>query len=146
MAESAKLAIGDRVILCVSSASGVYAAAQTRIRNIIESFGLVPLIYEGVRLRVRESSLDREIRDDFYSADLIVILLDVKEGEPLSDNWALPEIKHISKRPLLVCASSSASSDEIKKLNLPIDVVLVDGKEDFADHLQKQLTQLMSAV
>ena len=146
MAESAKLASGDRVILCVSSASGVYAGVHARTREIIDSFGLVPLIYEGVRLRVRESSLDREIRDDFYSAHLIVILLDVKQEEPLSDNWALPEVTHIAERPLLVYASSSASSDYIKKLSLPVDVVLVSGEEEFASQLQNQLRQLMRDV
>lgn len=146
MDESIKLASGDRVILCVSSASGVYAAAHARTRKIIESFGLVPLIYEGVRLRVRESTLDRELRDDFYSAHLIVILLDVKKGEPLSDNWALSEVKHVAQRPLLVYAPSSASSDDIKKLDLPVDVVLVSGEDEFASKLQNQLRQLTRAV
>lgn len=145
MAEHAKLASGDRVFLCVNSARGVYAAAHARTREIIGSFGLVPLIYEGARLSVRESSLDRQIRDDFYSAHLIVILLDVKQGEPLSDNWALPEVAHIDKGTLLVYASSNASSDEIKNLNLPVDVVLVSGEEEFVGQLQNQLRQLMRA-
>lgn len=143
MTEGAQLASGDRVILCVSSASGVYAGVHARTRKIIDSFGLVPLIYEGVRLRVRESSLDREIRDDFYSAHLIVILLDVRQGEPLSDNWALPEVAHIAKRPLLVYASSNASSGDIKKLNLPVDVVLVSSEEEFVKDLRHRIEQLM---
>lgn len=143
MTESAKLASGDRVILCVSSASGVYAGVHSRIRKIIDSFGLVPLIYEGARLRVRESSLDREIRDDFYSAHLIVILLD---GGSLSDNWALPEVAHTADRPLLVYASSNASSDDIKNLALPVDVALVSGEEEFASLLRDQLRQFMPAI
>jgi len=143
MTESVKLASGDRVILCVSSASGVYAGPHARTREIISSLGLEPLIYEGVRLSVREGSLDREIRDDFYSAHLKVILLDVKQGEPLSDNWALPEVAHIDKRQLLVYASSNVTPDEIKRLNLPVNVMLVGGEEEFVGLLRNQLSQLM---
>lgn len=146
MVEAAKLTSGNRVILCVSSASGVYAGVHARIRKIIESFGLVPLIYEGARLKARESSLDRELRDDFYSAHLIVILLDAKHGEPLSDNWALPEVTHIAKKSLLVYASSNASSDDITKLKLPVDVVLVSGEDEFVSQLQNQLRQLVRAA
>lgn len=128
--------IGDRVIVCSSRASCIGSG----VRRIIESFGLVPFIYEGVNLRTRSSTLDREIRDDFYSAKLIVVLLNPLKGALLSDNWAIPELPYVTDRHVVIFASDQVPSDDVKQLKLPVIVI---EEAQFESRLQSYLKHLI---
>ena len=114
----------------------------------IETLGLTPFVYGGTGLDVKKSNLDREIRDDFYKSKVAVLLLGTGQGwSSIEDNLAIPELPHaISFR--IVCfvyVTAETSKEEIKKLNLPVEVIKVRDKEHFEASLRKNLEQLMIA-
>lgn len=123
---------------------------DTAARQTIESLGLILFYYSGVTLAVRNSNLDREIRDDFYNAKVAVVLLCGKdqrgEGQSIGDNWAIPELKHVISygRNCLVYATAEATDEEIESLDLPVDVRTVRDADHFAIALKQDLEQLMS--
>jgi hypothetical protein len=43
--------------------------------DVVRSLGLQPVFYSGVGMNIRNSNLDRELRDDFYQATLAVVRL-----------------------------------------------------------------------
>ncbi len=70
--------------------------------------GLVPVSYSGAGTAVRHSSLDREIRNDFYAARAVVLYFGTpKEGSSHGDHWVLREIRHVASAgvPCLVYVS-----------------------------------------
>lgn len=128
---------GSRVVVCGSEAKGFCLPAI----RVIESLGLVPLIHEGARLLVRESSADAELRDDFYKSEIVVVVLDSTDPRDASNNWALPELPNIGDRALLIYASGGVSSREVQHLNLPIKVEFVKTSEEFLSKLSSRLQQ-----
>jgi hypothetical protein len=85
---------GDRVFFADNS-KGYLERCQT-FATTARDLGLVPFWYGGVGRTVRDSNVDREIRDDFYGAQAIVLYFgDPKdEGSNYEDHWALPEIEY----------------------------------------------------
>jgi predicted methyltransferase len=139
------LAAGDYVFFCTNSAKvndSFVAAFQT-----IQSLNLVPLAYAGVRLRVRNSNLDQEIRHDFYMASLAVIFLEAGQTLSMNDHWALPElgVRHGSGKSLLIYASASTPREDVRHLGLPVDAVFIEDMAQFASDLRLRLEQLMQA-
>jgi hypothetical protein len=60
--------------------------------------------YGGLSSEVRQSNLDREIRDAFYSADVIVAFF----NQDPANSWALCEPDHVdSKKPFAFAAPST---------------------------------------
>jgi hypothetical protein len=60
--------------------SDIYCAVFS---DVVRSLGLRPVFYSGVGANIRNSSLDRELRDNFYNAGLAVVRL---AGEDPLDN------------------------------------------------------------
>lgn len=136
---------GDRVFFSNNSAAGPTgysdAASQT-----IRALGLVPLVYEGAGLNVRNSNLDREIRDDFYQSKVVVLLLGTgQRWRSIEDNWAIPELEHAISIEMgcFVYVTAEMSEEELTRLQLPIDAVVVRDEDHFAATLRQNLEQLM---
>ena len=113
--------------------------------DIIQSYGLIPFVYANAGLSIRNSSLDREIRDDFYQCKATILILHGK-GETLGDNWALPELKHstLADLPCFIYVLEDIDERQIKGLDLPIDPVVVKDKNHFKLLLKKDLQRLMN--
>lgn len=110
---------------------------------------VVPLVYSRINLSVQGSSLDKEIRDDLYAADVAVLLIVARsstgEHVEVQDNWALKERDSIvkSKIHLLVYASQEVSQTDIDKLHLPVDVIRVENETAFKESLKKEISLLI---
>jgi hypothetical protein len=84
---------GDRVFFADNS-KGYLERCRT-FEATASELGLVPVSYGGVGRIVRDSNVDREIRDDFYGAQAIVLYFgDPKDdGNDYENHWVLPEIE-----------------------------------------------------
>ena len=84
---------GDRVFFADNSKG--YLERCKAFTSAVRDAGLVPLSYGGAGTAVRQSTLDREIRDDFYGAQAIVLYFGTPENNSnYEDHWALSELKH----------------------------------------------------
>jgi hypothetical protein len=83
---------GDRVFFADNS-KGYLERCRT-FEATAGELGLVPVSHGGVGRIVRDSNVDREIRDDFYAAQAIVLYFGEPkdEGSDYENHWVLPEI------------------------------------------------------
>lgn len=130
---------GNRVLFCSARAAGRASAIST----IIRSLGLMPLIHEGLREGVRNSSIDREVRDDFYGAEFRVILLEEDATGPVDDHWAIKELEHVPSDRLLIYSTKEMTSAEIERLALPMAPIHVKSALELENALRTQLASLL---
>jgi len=117
---------------------------ENSVHEVCHDMNVVPFVYSGINLSVQGSSLDKEIRDDLYTAKVAVLLIVARsstgEQVEVEDNWALEEKDSIvkSKIHLLVYASQEVSQTDIDKLNLPVDVIRVENETAFKNLSRKR--------
>ncbi len=136
------LAKGDRVIFCASRATGRLPV----VNEIIRSLGLVPLVYEGISKKGRSSSLDKELRHDFYGARFRVLMLEPDVTGSFEDNWAIPELKHVPSDRLLIYTTEVMPDQEIKRLELPVNPVHVKNAADFESDFRSRLERILRSA
>lgn len=139
---------GDNVFFCHSSA-GMWDYNEAAWRTI-KSLGLTPFFHGGLTLDVKDSNLDREVRDDFHKSNVVVVLLlgkkQRREGSSVGDNWAIPELKWVISNGIagFVYTTDEVTQEEINSLDLPVDVVIVKDLNHFETTLRQDLEQLMT--
>ncbi len=135
------LSSGDTVFFCTNSAvtNSFHAAAF----NVIQSLALVPVTYAGAGLEISKSNLDREIREDFYKARLIVLFLESGQSRPIADNWALAELQHRPNISLIVYATAGTPKMDIDQLHLPESPIFVGDEAEFMKDFRRRIEQLM---
>jgi hypothetical protein len=107
--------------------------------------GLSPVTYGGAGTAVRQSNQDREMRDDFYCAQAIVLYFGApKDGSNHEDHWVLPEIKHcISGVDCLLYLSEDFPLSVLQNHGYVGQPKVLSGGEDFGAALQNDLQKLM---
>lgn len=141
---------GDSVFYCDNNAgSGFNGVAFRTVKNL----GLTPLVYAGVGLEVRKSSLDKEIRDDFYRSKVVVVLVGSHKGWKNSgDCWALPELAVAESKGidvLIYAVSDTAGNDALALLSpthesKPLSFTEVANTDEFETALQDHLQDLIA--
>lgn len=134
---------GDNIFYTDNQRESTYCPIAVRI---IQDLGLIPYFYKGAGLSVRNSSLDREIRDDFYNAKVVVIVLGKgNEWRNIDDNWATPELECTARFGIscLIYSSVELSLEEVKLLKLPFNPVVVKDETDFSVIFEHDLQKLM---
>ncbi len=111
--------------------------------NVIAELGGQTHFYSGAGLAVRESNVDRQLRDSFYSADLVVVRL---SGPDIRDNWAIPEIEsgHIKPEKLLLYVDQGLDTSLLEQVQLPMAPNVVVDREAFAKQLAADVSRLLS--
>ncbi len=134
------LGAGDRIFYADNgSQDSQYCQAAIKV---IQDLGLIYFFYQGAGLDARRSSLDREIRDDFYNAKVVVVVLGRGKGwRSMEDIWALPELKHAAEMGIkcLVYTTENITEEELKSLELPVPPVFIKDVNDFRTTLRKDL-------
>ncbi len=64
---------------------------ENSVQEVCHDMNVVPLVHSGMTLAVKESSLDKEIRNDLYAAKVAVLLIVARsstgEHVEMEDNW-----------------------------------------------------------
>jgi hypothetical protein len=110
--------------------------------------GLKPVSYAGAGKAVRQSNLDREMRDDFYAARVIVLYFgSPTKGSDHEDHWALQEIRHITESgvPCLVYVSKDFPTDVLVRYGYNREAQVVSAEADFGAFLQRDLARLIAS-
>lgn len=108
---------------------------------------LQPVVYSGAGNAERQSTLDRELRDDFYAARAIVLYFgSPKQGGDYEDHWVLQEIRHIigSSVPCLVYVSNDFPRAILAKHGYDQEPKIVSTNADFGTALQRDLSNLIT--
>ena len=134
---------GDRVFFCTNSAASL--DYWTAAFQIIQSLGLIPLTYAGLRTAARDSNINREARDDLYKSKVWILFLAADKAVAITDHWALPEVNHKGDKVLLVYAVDTISRKELAQLALPVNVVSVKDAPQFSADLKQQLENLLGS-
>jgi hypothetical protein len=131
------------VCFCDNGPEGqAYAKAY---RDVVNEENLTPISHVGAGRDVRTSSLDRELRDDFYNA--VVLIVRLSGAEPL-DNWAVPElgqsdekspVVRSGKKYLIYADGLSADALALVEAQLIGPVVRINGVADFSRRLKNDL-------
>ena len=129
----------DCVFYCDNRSTNEYFTIAS---SVIRDIGLVPLAYRGVGLSARKSNLDKELREDFFRAKAIVILLGMGEGwnsdDPM-DSWAIQELKHVSSATLLVYTVSDIPDNT---LSVSYNITKIGNAGEFKKSLTSKLQLL----
>lgn len=137
---------GDKVFFSDNGESITdYSSMASRT---IQTLGLTPLVYGGTGLNVRTSTLDKEIRDDFYQSKVVVLVLGKGEKwKSIGDNWAIPELDHAISSGIkcFVYITSQITEEEIRSISLPINPVIVRHEKHFGTILKQSLEQLLAS-
>ena len=97
----------------------------------MQDVGFVPIVYTGIGQASRQSTVDRQLRDDFYRAEIAVVRL---AGNFPLDNWAIPELA-IHKRCLVYsCAIPEEMLEDVVAHSSCVLVSLA-GLDDFRARL-----------
>ncbi len=137
---------GERVFFADNSKD--YQVRCEVFRGTVQGMGLEPAIYAGAGNAVRQSSLDRDMRDDFYAARAIVLYFgSPKEGSDHEDHWVLQEIKHVieSGVPCLVYVSKDFPRDILVKHAHNGEVEVLSTEVEFSTALQRDLAKLTAS-
>lgn len=80
-----------------SDLSEGFARLSGAVAQAIASRGVKPVSYAGITRAARSSNLDREIRDDFFSAEAVVLVFSEATAGcfPVADHWAIDELRHL---------------------------------------------------
>jgi hypothetical protein len=120
-----------------SSERGDYIEAFT---DVVRSLGLRPVFYNGAGADTKNSSLDREIRDDFYKAKAAVIRVSPPK---LEDNWVVDERKNApstSQHSIFLVYSMAAISD----LSWAAGSIQISSAKEFSTSLRAELSKSMA--
>lgn len=110
-----------------------FQAAFHKVMNSLQCQGFA---YSGLDARARNSSLHREITDDFYGADHIVSVF-IKEP---ADSWVVPEIRTPWPRKGKIFAFAARLMSESECADAAVsDVVFVIGPGQFENELTRRL-------
>jgi hypothetical protein len=137
---------GDRVFFAEnSSESGVvagnYGAAFHQIAAV--ELGLHATFYMGANLAARQSSLSKEIRDDFYGAKVAVLYFgEPKDDSSFQDQWALAEIPNTKNHGIecLIYVSPTFPVDILRTAGYSGTLRVVHSKDEFCAALRADLT------
>jgi hypothetical protein len=139
---------GDAVFL--SHVGGTSQCFFACARECIKSLGLIAYAYENCEPQLVQSTLDREIREDFYNSKAVVVVLEptVSGGtNRIPDFWARRELSHALDRgiPVLVYVVSETPAQAEDATPIPVYGV-VTNESDLAAILTHNLQQLMGAI
>jgi hypothetical protein len=110
--------------------------------DVIRAMNFVPLIYRGITLTTRTSSVDREIREDFYKSKIVILLLGVGNGWlDMRDNWVFPELAYAASAGMRILAylTEEVGQTEVDSLGLPVSYGIVGDEASFAKLLAEDL-------
>jgi hypothetical protein len=136
---------GDRVFFTDNSKGD--QARCIIFQRAVRDLGLEPVFYAGASRAVRESNVDREIREDFYTARALVLYFgSPKEGSDHEDHWVLPEIRHAARSgvPCLAYVSKDFPKEILVKHGYDGKAEVVLSEADFGPALQRDLGRLVS--
>jgi len=108
--------------------------------------GLIPIHYGGVGARVRESNLDKEIRDDFWRARAVVLYFGAPgEGSNYEDHWVLPEIRHCIATAIdcLIYVSDDFPHAILRKYGYALQPKVLSSRDDFGAVLRSDLEEII---
>lgn len=113
--------------------------------RIISSLDLVPFCYSGIDLKTRGSSLDKEIRDDFYASKVVTILSGAgPQWRDVFDNWVIPELSIAEAHGMKILSYAMTPVSEEEPLRVTSDSpALVENIEDFETILRRDLQDLL---
>ena len=133
---------GDRVFYTDNNRSLRSEYCKIAKKTIVD-LGLIPYYYTGIDLKTEGSSLDTEIRDDFYSAKVVILVLGKdKKWRDIEDNWVIPELPFAIKQGIkfLIYTTNPLIEEEIKRL--PVKPFFIEGQEHFKNTLRADLEHL----
>jgi hypothetical protein len=134
---------GERVFFADNSKGG--QARADVFQKTVRGMGFVPVFYVGAGSAVRQSSLDSEMRGDFYSARAIVLYFGSPvEGSNDEDHWVLDELGHAiaSGTPSLIYVSKDFPRDVLAKHGYRQDPEVLMTDADFGAALRRDLAKL----
>ncbi len=136
---------GDRIFYTdnFEGTSNEYCFAAIKV---IKDLSLAPFFYVGTDLKTRRSSLDAEIREDFYKAKAIILVLGRGGGwRRNEDNWAIPEMKHAFSMGIkcLIYTTAKMTEEEVKSLQLPVDPIVIKDEKELEVILKQTLEKLL---
>jgi hypothetical protein len=137
---------GDRVFYADNSKD--YLTRCDVFQRTVHGRGLVPVFYGGVGKIVRESNVDQRMRDDFYTAQAIVLYFgSPKEGSNDDDHWALHEIGHAtaSGASCLVYISKDFPREILLEHSYDGMAEVLSTEADFGAALQRDLAKLLAS-
>lgn len=136
---------GDRIFYTDNTNGQRYAGyCQVAIKTI-RDLGLTYFFYPSISLKIRESNLDAETREDFYKAKVVILVLGKgKDWHELCDNWAIPELDHASKYGIkfLIYTTAKLTKDEVEKIRLPVNPIFIRNQKHFKTILRDDLEGL----
>jgi hypothetical protein len=116
--------------------------------QVVRDMGLEPVLYGGVGNMVRQSSVDSEIRNDFYTARAIVLYFgSPKQGSDHEDNWVLEEIRHVAESvvPCLLYVSKDFPREILVERGYHREPEVVSSEAEFSIALQRDLAKLIAS-
>lgn len=106
--------------------------------------GFHPVWYLGVDLSTRRSTIDRELRNDFYRAEIRVVML---TGDDPLDHWAVPELPHCReycKKHLVYASVATDESWEKAIEGVPVRIQRLSGVNEFRIRLAEDLVRVFN--
>lgn len=111
--------------------------------KIITDLQLTPFHYTGLDLKTRGSSLDTEIRDDFYKAKVVILVLGKDNNwRNTEDNWVIPELSYANEHGIKCLIYTTAPLTETENKLLPLNPFFIRNLEHFEITLRADLEQL----
>jgi hypothetical protein len=106
---------------------------QKSFWRVADSLNYDGSAYGGLSLESRQSNLDREIRDAFYSADVIVALF----NQDPANSWAFSELGHVNSKKIFAFVTPSIN---LEALSTADNLMIVADAEDFERKLKTILS------
>ena len=131
---------GDRIFFADNSKDHL-ERCDVFVRTARE-LGLVPVFYCGAGAAVQQSNQDREMRNDFYGAQAIVLYFgSPKDGSDYEDHWVLRELKYAVESGVscLVYVSKDFPKDILVNYGYNHEAKVVSAEDDFAAILRDDL-------
>jgi hypothetical protein len=110
---------------------------KAAFQQIMVELHLRGAAYSGIGIKIRQSSLDREITDDLYSAKYVVALF---TKDP-ADSWIASELGAVraSGQQLFVFSTRPVSDSSV----VPSPQTVVEDPTDFGEALTERLKQVV---
>jgi hypothetical protein len=115
--------------------------------RVATGLGLTPIVWGGAGLAVRHSNQDGAIRDDFYSAQAVVLYFgSPNDGSNHEDHWVLPELRHriASGVGCILYASENFPISVFQKYGYAGEPRVLSGGDDFGSALQYDVQELIA--
>lgn len=136
---------GDRVFFADNSKS--YLERCEAFERIAQSAGLIPVYYGGAGMAVRQSNQDRDIRDDFWNAEAIVLYFGApKDNSNHEDHWVLPEISRrvATGVDCLIYVSDDFPLNTLQKYGYMDQPRVLSAGDDFGAALRSDLQNIIA--